>query len=174
MTRSFDRETYFRLVDIAQERRAEAKRCSDAGAHLAACVLEAAALEAVLLVTAANHEEELRARDAWPNGDPRDWNLGQVFVLAKSEGWFRETSVALEEAAQVAKWARNLVHPGAFVRDVPHGATLDEHHSRAAYETLEVVWGATWATINIGYPEDAQTFLARVVHGWRSRGGRPK
>jgi hypothetical protein len=158
---SVDRETYMRLVELAQERREEARRCHEADAHLAACILEGAALEAALLVTALNHEAALRAEDRWPKRRFDRWDLGLVLELALSEGWIDDDSRGdFAQALVETKKVRNLVHPAAFVRDVPVGETIDADQARAIFDTLEHVWDATWATINLFYPEDAE-------EGWK-------
>jgi hypothetical protein len=152
--RSFDRETYLRLVDIAIDRHDEAKVCADAGAHVAACVLVGAALEAVLLVTAANAEPDLRARDRWPSGDPLRWHLGRLLRLATEEGWFEPTDdLALAEAADGVRYVRNLVHPGAFVREMPADMSVYERLARGVYRVLEHVFDASWAVVELRYAE---------------------
>lgn len=167
--RSLDRGSYFRLVDLAQERREEAERCFAAGAYLAASVLEAAALEAALIIAAANHEDELQRAGDWPC-DILRLNLGELLRLATAHGWMRAASPEQETAARQANVARNLIHPGAAARATEHDAQIDEARAREIYETLEAVWRATWATINIFYPEDAETGVKRLRAHWRAHG----
>lgn len=72
--RWIDRDTYLRLIAVAGDRHDEAEKCAGAGAWIAACAMVGAALESVLLVTAANAEDDLKARGLWPAGDPWRWN----------------------------------------------------------------------------------------------------
>jgi hypothetical protein len=58
------------------------------GAWIAARAMVRAALESVLLVTAANAGDDLKARGLWPVGDPWRWNLGTLVPLAIAAPWF--------------------------------------------------------------------------------------
>jgi hypothetical protein len=163
--RSFDRDEYFRLVELAQQRHDEATVCAEVGARVAACVLAAAALEAVLLVSAANHELELREQRAWPKKDPLTWDLLFLVNLAAEEKWWGEAAPRFEKVANAVRLVRNWIHPGAFVRQVPGDAPgVAAEAWEQAYTTLEALWDARWATMNIAYPGDLERLSALEAH----------
>jgi hypothetical protein len=153
--RWIDRDTYLRLIAVAGDRHDEAEKCAGAGAWIAACAMVGAALESVLLVTAANAEDDLKARGLWPAGDPWRWNLGTLVSLAIAAGWFPIVSPGehvgfegkLGDAAHAVRLLRNVVHPGAYVRDVPHEVEIGESAYRTAYGVLGAVYDASLATL---------------------------
>lgn len=152
---ALNRETYLRLIEVAGERHDEAERCAEAGAWIAACAMLGAALEAVLLVTASNCEFDLRARGLWPAGDPLGWGLGRLVRLAVDAGWFPTAQsgqslglAALGDAVDWVRFLRNLVHPGALVRDLPPNIAVGETAYRNAFEVLEAAFAETLGAAN--------------------------
>jgi len=147
---SLSRDAYLRLIEVAGHRHDEAVKCAGAGAWIAASALLGAAIEGVLLVTASNAEADLRARGLWPKGDPLDWNLGDLVRLGIAAGWFDGEDVnppdaSLSEAINSTRILRNLMHPGAFVRDVEPGADVTEDVCRAVFSVLDAVYAVSLA-----------------------------
>jgi len=142
---SFNRETYLRLIEVAGDRRDEAVRCAEAGAWIAATVMIGAAIEGVLLVTAANAERHLRERGLWPKGDPLSWNLGDLVRLGAAAGWFEAEDFntpdsSLSEVVDSIRVLRNVLHPGAYVRDLGPEDEIAEEVYQAMFTVLGAVF----------------------------------
>lgn len=100
-------------------------------------------------------EHEVRPKGLWPKGKPLDWNLGNLIPTATKAGRFPESfaetpskyvdlQVAqLGDAARWVKWLRNLVHPGAYVRDMPPNLQFGETVFGNAYAVLDGAFRAT-------------------------------
>ena len=145
--RSFTRETYLRLSEITAARHDEAQKCADAEAWLAAAVMIGAAVEGVLLVTAADAEPELQARNLWPVGDPLRWGLHDLVQLGIAAGWFEAEEfntpeVSLGEVVDSVRLLRNALHPGRYVRDsVPEDEDeIGEELCYALFRVLEALF----------------------------------
>lgn len=143
--RSFTRETYLRLIEITGSRHDEATKCAEAEAWLAATVMLGAALEGVLLVTAANEEPDLRARGLWPPGDPLRWDLHGLVQLGLAAGWFEAEDfntpeVNLGEVVDSVRELRNALHPGRYAREFGPQDEIGEDLCRALFTVLEAVF----------------------------------
>jgi hypothetical protein len=119
------------LMRLSRLYRRQARRCADANAHLAACVMIGAALESDLMAFCHCYAEEVPL-DAIPQrrAEPKhllDWTLAELLRVAKKCGWL-ETELRVDEAwdprrAEIGDWAeivrqvRNLVHPARYLSD---------------------------------------------------------
>jgi len=102
-----------------------------------------AALEGVLLVTAAKTEPGLRERGLWPSGDPLRWDLHTLIGLGIAAGWFdadefNTEELSLSDVVDAVRRLRNGLHPGVLVRG--REATVDEDVCRATFLILEAVF----------------------------------
>jgi hypothetical protein len=115
------------------------------------------ALEGMLLTTAVALEGELRNDGHWPEGksEPLEWGLAALLRLASEAGWLPQSAPKLSakllnpaaaelgDAARWVKWLRNLVHPGAYVREIPSGYELGEITFQKAYVVLDSAFEET-------------------------------
>ncbi len=159
-----------RVRDVTAECHDEARRCADAKLFRPACIMAGAALEGVLLHTAM--VASLLGRDqAWPKKRPDllSWTLGDLLDVAFAAGWmpdeFRGQHPPLEDgdlgnAASWLKWLRNLLHPGAFVRELDDGMALGEPAFANAYGVLDAVYDRMADVLNSFSDAEA----ARTVH----------
>jgi len=105
-----------------------------------------AALEANLLATALKCEPSLREQGLWPKGNPLWWDLGILVPLAMDAGWLSVFDLhggEGDEAAEVVWRLRNLVHPGAFVREEPPDGALGKTLYEDLYLALKSAFSAT-------------------------------
>jgi hypothetical protein len=151
MTAYVDEETRQRLIKLTEETHEEAISCAEAGAYLAACVMIGSAVEGALLTTVATLSEELRKSGQLPDGDPLRWSLGVLIKIATQAGVLPTSTLGVEvgDAVDVVKWLRNLVHPGAFVRETPADFKVDEETFQVAFDILDEVYEATLAAVEI-------------------------
>ena len=96
---------------------AEAKRCEDANAHLAGCVMVGSAVECLLVLFTDIFFEEALATGKAPNDNGKikhllRWNLGDFLTVARAANWFPETikgkKAAIRDSAVTLKQIRNL------------------------------------------------------------------
>jgi hypothetical protein len=108
---------------------AEAKRCEEAKAHLAGCVMLGSAVETLLILFANIYFDEAFKTGKAPterNGRTKhllDWKLSDLLRVAEAANWFPATiegkKVAIRDSSGTLRQIRNLVHPAAYLRD--HG-----------------------------------------------------
>lgn len=167
--RYFDEPTRQRLIAFAGVAHDEALVCAKAGAFRAASVMVGSA---VVLATVATFESELREADNWRKGDPLRWDLGDLLAIAVKAGWLpmlaSREPLSLEEgdlgdAVYWVKWLRNLVHPGAFVRELPPELEFGEPAFRNAYLVLEGLFDASARLMQPG--EQARRGTGEYVEG---------
>ncbi len=123
---------------------AEAKRCEDANAHLAGCVMVGSAVECLMVLFTNIFFEEALATGKAPtrkNGKIKPllkWDLGDFFPVAKAANWFPETikgkRAAIRDSAVTLKQIRNLVHPARYLQD-HHGRRVTKKFLAFSFET---------------------------------------
>lgn len=150
MTRYFDEDTRQRLIALTESARNEARASRSAGAYRAACIMIGSAVEAALLAAVATVEVELRESGRWPTGNPLRWDLGTLLKIAKQAEWLPASTSGYElsDAVNAVEQLRNLVHPAAYVRDVPANFELDEALFQAAFRVLDEVYEATLVVVD--------------------------
>jgi len=169
------RETLQRVMDVTNKCRLEAERCVDHNLYRPGCVLIGAALEGVLLSTVMLAEPQLKRDNLWPktSKDVLDWPLGELVGVAVRAGWieanYRGEYLDLDEgdlgnAVDWVKWLRNLVHPGAFVRELDEGMDLGEQASANAYRVLGTVYDELTGVLDRLAPELEAMRRERTVH----------
>ncbi len=113
----------------------EADRAGKAKAYLAACVMEAAAIEALLISMVAVFLDEALATGKYLNRKKHpkpilDLTLAELIAIAKATGWlpaalqhevdnWSARKAQIGDYAEVAREVRNLLHPGRHVRQWP-------------------------------------------------------
>ena len=159
-----DEDTLMRLVSFVNRQHHEAVRCAKAGAYLAAVVFIASAVEGVLLVTALLLRRDLYRRGLWPEGDPFRWDLDKLLKLSRDAGWLTANAPGevvllnegeLGDAVYWLKQARNLVHPGAYIRDTPPEFEPHRVGVENAYKILEAVFDVSVAAYERIDPDDS-------------------
>jgi hypothetical protein len=123
---------------------AEAKRCEDANAHLAGCVMVGSAVECLLILFTDIFFKEAIATGEAPtrkNGKIKhllEWSLADLFRVAKAANWFPETiedeKAAIRDSSVTLKQIRNLVHPARYVQD-HHGRRVTQKFLDFSFET---------------------------------------
>ncbi|MGD0166906.1 MAG: hypothetical protein ABSC51_06400 [Gaiellaceae bacterium] len=145
MTKYVDEETRQRLITLTERTHNEALACRDAGAYRAACVMIGSAIEAVLLTTVVTIEDRLRESGLAPDDDPLRWSLGTLLKIARQADLLPGST--LSAAVEDVKRLRNLVHPGAYVREMQADFEVDDTHFQAAFRVLDEVYEVTLAAL---------------------------
>ena len=144
----------------------EAAQCADEGLYRPACVMLGAALEGVLLATVIAKEPVLRETGRWPRQrkPPLDWTLSGLVDIAFDAGWipssFRGQQLTLEDgdlgnAVEWLAWLRNLVHPGAFVRELAPEVEISDAAFANGFGVIEEVFNRLAEVLNDGMPEES-------------------
>lgn len=132
----------------------EARRCEEAGAYLAACVLIGSALEAMLMLVVYVYDGEALATGKIPTvrgkaTELRRLNLTQLLAVAKAANWLpsneqidgstkrKRKRKHVGDLAIVIRDVRNLVHPGRYVSD-HYRRRVTKRYSEYLFEVLEV------------------------------------
>ncbi len=130
-------EEFRELMRLIRLYHREAKRCMAAKSYLAGCVMIGAALEASLMSMCHCYVDEIPG-DFLPmhrkkQKPLRERSLGELLGVARGCGWL-PTGLALSKTrkddwnprkAKIGDWAvvlkdlRNLVHPNAYMTDLP-------------------------------------------------------
>jgi hypothetical protein len=150
---TYESATIDRVVAVTNECTREAERCVETGLYRPACVLMGAGLEGALLSTAMLAEPSLKEDGLWPSRrgvdrDALELHLGELVDLAIAAKWipadYRGLKLKLDDgdlgnAVDWLKWLRNLVHPGAFVREMG-----GDELGRVAFENASGVLGKVY------------------------------
>lgn len=148
--RSIGARRFVELVDLIGRFDREAQRCSQRRAYYAACVLQGAVLEGLLLAVCEAWIDEVRTYVAnlsarqRPRGQLLEWDLNQLVRVAVNLGWLPTRKVSrgprkLGDWLMVVKELRNLVHPGRHVRRYPYIRLRHGHYA----DSLGIVRAAT-------------------------------
>lgn len=133
----------------------EARKCKDAQAYTAGCVMLGAALEVNLMamVTFCSNDVAGWYKQRHPKAKSvkrlLDWNLGELLDVANELGWLPGNEPPgdapdprdwpIGDHARVIQILRNLVHPGRYLKDFTgHRITADE--LTAAFNVLDGVY----------------------------------
>jgi hypothetical protein len=136
-------EAYEELVRLLRMYLREAKRARDAKAYLASCVMEAAGIEALLMIMIDGYLDEAVATGKYPHRKkvPKpilDLTLAELISIAKAAGWlpagldyakddWDPKKAEIGDYAEVAREIRNFTHPGRYARD---------HHKKRITATM--------------------------------------
>jgi hypothetical protein len=140
--RSIGPRKYAELVDLINVLDRESERCAKARAYYAACVLQGAVLEALLIAMCDCYIDDVRA---WrlktsprvrPRGPLLKWDLDTLIRVALALEWLpvRRGPRARRQVGDwlaVVKELRNLIHPGRHMRDYPTLRLRKAHYSDA-------------------------------------------
>lgn len=141
------------LFDIETLYCCEARKCKDAQAYTAGCVMLGAALEANLMAMVTLRPNDVAAWYKQRHPEAKsvkrliDWNLGELLCVANELGWLPagETLDAnpkdrlIGAHAQDIRILRNLVHPGRYLKDFP-GYRITPDTLIALFKVLDGVY----------------------------------
>jgi hypothetical protein len=112
----------------------EAKRCKEAKAYLAGCVMLGSALENILILMISVHDEDADRTGKVPlkGLKPKPilkWDLVELLRVAKAAGWlpaglrpgegWNSRKARVGDYAELARTMRNLAHPARYLQDHP-------------------------------------------------------
>ncbi len=125
-----------RTLDLFGLYRDEARKCGDAGAPLAGCVLLGSAMEAALLAMAQCFPEDVgrvvaRRKSKELSRPASEWSLSQLLLVAHDLGW-----LPTGDYAEVVRAMRNLLHPSIYMRECPDKA-INGKHLRFSFKVLD-------------------------------------
>jgi len=135
-----------RLVRLIRAFDREAEKCAKIRSYYAACVLEAAVLEGLLVAVCDAYMEKVESYLAQlpsrrrPQGQIWEWGLADLIRVAAELEWLPKRSgprgrLKIGDLVGVVKELRNLVHPGRHVRQYPN-LRLRSGHYQDAYEIV--------------------------------------
>jgi hypothetical protein len=139
------------LMRIARIYPTEARRCMDAKAYVAGCVMIGAALEANLIGMCHLYYEEippeLVPKSAGKTKHLLKWGLADLIKIAKKCGWlpsrlsendnWNPRKAHIGDYAELLRETRNLVHTGRYIKDYPK-ARITKRRMEKLFEILEV------------------------------------
>ncbi len=144
-------ERLARTLDLFYLYQGEARKCKDAGACLAGCVLLASAMEAALLAMAQCFPADVRRvvdrhKSKELSRPSSEWGLSQLQLVARSLSWLPSASSARDrldpdkaeigDYVEVVRAIRNLIHPSIYLRECPD-KTINERHLDLSFQVLE-------------------------------------
>jgi hypothetical protein len=143
-------ERLSRTLDLFHLYRIESRKCKEAGAHLAGCVLLGSALEAALLAMVQCFPPEVgNVASRFPrelSRPPSEWSLSQLLLVARELGWLPTASAPSDrldpskaeigDYAEVVRAIRNLLHPSIYLRECPDKA-ISQGHLEFSFRVLD-------------------------------------
>ncbi|SRR5579883_3400161 len=123
----------------------EAKRCEEAKAYLAGCVMLGSALENILTLMISLYHDEADRTGKVPHdkGKPKPllkWKLDELLRVAKAATWlpaglkqgeaWDSKKARVGDYAEAAREMRNLAHPARYVQDHPRGRVTKRYLQR--------------------------------------------
>jgi len=134
-----------RLLELARLWETEAETCAEVKAYYGACILAAAAIEAMLLATCDLLPEETRKAKAslglkFP---VRRMGLGQLLQIAAKAGWLvgndrDDSKPDILMLTKLVRRLRDLSHPGRHLRELEQ-AQLPSGAFDVAWHTIDAV-----------------------------------
>lgn len=157
MIKDLGKKRYWKLVELIGTYDRESERCAKVRAYYAACALQGAALEGLLLAMCDAFIDDVRTvlptlpPEKRPKGPLTKWSLNDLIVIAKALDWLpsRKSKWAkpkLGDWTELVKELRNLVHPGRHINSYPKHRMRKGHYSDA-YAILRSVTSHLWDRI---------------------------
>ena len=128
----------------------EAKRCEEAEAYLAGCVMLGSSLENILILIISLYDSDAERTGRVPhrNGKPKPllkWDLAELIAVAKAAGWlpaglklgedWNSGKARVGDYAEVARMMRNLAHPARYLNDHP-GRRVTKKYLQRQFEIV--------------------------------------
>ena len=148
---------FAQLVDLIGKFDREARRCAKAHAYYAACVMQAAVLEGMLIAMCDGDLNKVSAylqtlpKEQRPKGQVATWGMNQLIKIAVALHWL-PSRVSSRGRRKIGDWValvkefRNLVHPGKHVRDYPK-VRLRKGHFSDSLTIVQVATDHLWASV---------------------------
>lgn len=136
--KSLGARKFNRLLELARRFNAESQRCARVRAYYAACILQGAALEGMLMAMVECHPEDVKqylatlpSRDR-PKGQLTKWTLNELVKIAIGLNWIparrgKYRVHGIGDWLNYVRDARNLVHLGRHLRDYPNLRIRSKH-----------------------------------------------
>lgn len=136
----------------------EAQRCASIRAYYAACVLQAAVLEGLLVAMCDaylddvhNYLASVPAKQR-PQGQLLQWDLGHLIATAIALEWLPACTGTrgrrkIGDWLLIVKETRNLVHPGRHLREYP-SVKLRKAHYSDCYTVVRAASDYLWAKLS--------------------------
>jgi hypothetical protein len=145
-------DTSDRLAKMSLFYHREAERCIGERAYFAACILTAAALEAILLSMCYVEDRAVRRAAAYKQKRFKfarnrflEFNLYQLIGIAAELKWIPSNEIrvngrktTLEELLHTVRTTRNLIHPGVWAKEGGPGRM-----SKSTYESIYEIFDVT-------------------------------
>jgi hypothetical protein len=157
----FSNEEFKLLRKIIVRYHSEAEKCAAARAYYAACVMIAAAFEAMLLqmcdVFEAEVAQAVSKLPRKPKGPIERWGLDDLIRVAVAVGWLPaqsgpdQTEPGVGELVHLIRRLRNLSHPGAHLREL-NEVPLRAASYRIAYALFDSARDWLWLKFGEGLP----------------------
>ncbi len=127
-----------------------AKRCEEAKAYLAGCVMLGSSLENILILIISLYDTDAERTGRVPhrNGKPKPllkWDLAELIAVAKAAGWlpaglklgedWNSRKARVGDYAEVARMMRNLAHPARYLNDHP-GRRVTKKYLQRQFEIV--------------------------------------
>jgi hypothetical protein len=169
--KSFGQKKFARLNELIGRFDVESERCAKVQAYYAACVLQAAAFEGLLLAMCDGllDEVEMYVQKLPSHERPKErmekWSLAQLIKIAYGLKWLpsrrhikgkRKTG----DHVQLVKELRNIIHPGKHIRDYPN-VHLREGHYSDSYTIVRQATGHLWQTFRAEFERPAGSTKTR-------------
>jgi hypothetical protein len=151
-TFELSKKTFDEVLRLARLYYGEAKKCQDAKAFLAGCVMIGAAFEALLLSFADCYPDEVMNSKVAPraNGEVKpliNWSLSNLLDVAKDQNWlpaalstdedWNDAKAQIGDYGEVIRLIRNLVHPARYATDMPRKRITKKYLERS-FEIIDV------------------------------------
>jgi hypothetical protein len=163
--KSLGPKKFTRLNELIGQFDVESERCAKAKAYYAACVLQAAAFEGLLLAMCDGLLDEVEIyvqklpSHERPKGRMEKWSLAQFIKIACGLKWLPSRRHIkgrrkIGDHVELVKELRNVIHPGKHIRDYPN-VHLREGHYSDSYTIVRQATGHLWQKFkaDFGRPE---------------------
>ena len=152
----------------------EAERCAAARAYYAACVMQGAVLEGLLISICDCYDDEVRSyleslpATERPRGQLLRWDLDHLIKIAVALEWLPGRKRArgprkIGDWLLLVKELRNLSHPGRHLRDYPN-VTLRKAHYMDSYAIVRAASDHLYAKVT----GDLSTEIEKYEHKRRT------
>ncbi len=156
---------FARLVHLIGRFDKEAQRCAKVRAYYAACVLQAAVLEGLLMALCDGYVQGVSGylsampERQRPKGQITNWTLDQLIKVALALNWLpirrgQRGPRKIGDWLSLVKELRNLVHPGKHLRDYPN-VRLRKAHFTDSFSIVRAATDHLWQEITRNPPVKA-------------------
>lgn len=163
--KSLGPKKFARLNELIGRFDVESERCAKVRAYYAACVLQAAAFEGLLLAMCDGFlddvETYVRTLPSYerPRGPMGKWSLDNLIKIARGLKWLPSRRHIkgrrkIGDHVELVKELRNLVHPGKHIRDYPN-VSLRKGHYSDSYTIVRQATGHLWQKFKTDFERPA-------------------